>query len=415
MQSPVKDDKDEPVSLRIQTAVYGIGVFNSSLFQIGSVIIPLHAATMNPSPFMFGLVFAAAHILPLFFSIHAGALMDRLGARRVMLACMIASAVLPFFYPAATWIWALVFLQLFLGFAETMGWQGAQTMIGQFMHGKTLYAGRLSFIVRIAQLVAPPLAGLTWDIFGPWAAFSLMGFGAAGGVFCALMLPRHTSETAAGEITASGRRGFGRLMPRMSDYVTAFGLLASPAIALIVLLGSMMHMGNAVQGSFYIAWLNEMGIAGTAIGLLSPAAAIGAAIFSLLTAPLHRHVSGFWIVLVSLWIGVVLICITPMLGTYLLLQIVMFLRHGMNGLAQPLVITLVLRGAGRNNQGKAVGLRGTANRVASIVSPLAMGAIAEVAGLERAFYIVGIAVSIVMAAVAIYLWRNPQIARAAED
>jgi hypothetical protein len=201
----------------------------------------------------------------------------------------------------------------------------------------------------------------------------------------------------------------------MSDYVTAFGLLASPAIALIVLLGSMMHMGNAVQGSFYIAWLNEMGIAGTAIGLLSPAAAIGAAIFSLLTAPLHRHVSGFWIVLVSLWIGVVLICITPLLGTYLLLQIVMFLRHGMNGLAQPLVITLVLRGSGRNNQGKAVGLRGTANRVASIVSPLAMGAIAEVAGLERAFYIVGIAVSIVMAAVAVYLWRNPQVARAAED
>ena len=78
-------ESEGPVSLRVQAAVYGIGVFNTSLFQIGSVIIPLHAATMNPSPFMFGLVFAAAHVLPLFFSIHAGALMDRIGARRVML------------------------------------------------------------------------------------------------------------------------------------------------------------------------------------------------------------------------------------------------------------------------------------------------------------------------------------------
>lgn len=415
MQTPDKAIIDEPVSLRIQTAVYGIGVFNSSLFQIGSVIIPLHAATMNPSPLMFGLVFAAAHILPLFFSIHAGALMDRLGARRVMLVCMIASATLPFLFPAATWIWALVFLQLFLGFAESMGWLGAQTMIGQFMQGKTRYAGRLSFIIRIAQLAAPPIAGATWDLFGPWAAFSLMGVGAAGGVVCALLLPKHVSELAAGELTASGRRGFGRLMPRMSDYVTAFGLLASPAIALVVLLGAMMHMGNAVQGSFYVAWLNDMGIAGTAIGLLSPAAAIGAAIFSLLTAPLNRRVSGFWIVLVSLWVGVILICITPLLTTYFMLQVAMFLRHGMNGLAQPLVITLVLRGSGRNNQGKAVGLRGTANRIASIISPLGMGAIAEVAGLERAFYIVGIAVSIVMAAVAIYLWRNPKVAQAGED
>ena len=93
----------------------------------------------------------------------------------------------------------------------------------------------------------------------------------------------------------------------------------------------------------------------------------------------------------------------------------MFLRSGANGLAQPLVITLVLRGAGRENQGKAIGLRGTANRVASIVSPLAMGAIAEAVGLERSFYVVGALVSVVMIGIAIYLWRNPQIAKAGED
>jgi predicted MFS family arabinose efflux permease len=177
----------------------------------------------------------------------------------------------------------------------------------------------------------------------------------------------------------------------------------------------MMHLGNAVQSSFYVAWLNDMGITGTAIGLLSPAGAIGAAVFSLLTARLTPYISGFWIVLCSLWLGIVMICITPLLGTYFLLQVAMFLRSGINGLAQPLVITLVLRGAGRANQGKAVGLRGTANRTASILSPLAMGAIAEVAGLENAFYIVGVAVSAGMAAIAVYLWRHPEVARSGED
>ena len=406
---------DDPVSIRTQFAVYGIGTFNTSVFQIGAVIIPLHAYTMNPSPCMFGLVFAAAHVLPLLFSIHAGGLMDRLGARRVMLWCTLATALLPLIYPATVWIWALIVLQAFLGFFETLGWLGAQTMIGQYMHGKTLYAGRLSFAIRISQFIAPPMAGVTWDYFGTWPAFILMGIWAAGGYFCALLLPHHPSESGRGEPTMSGRGRFGRLMPRASDYITAFGLLASPAIVLIVILGALMHTGNAVQGSFYVAWLKEMGIAGTAIGLLAPASAIGAAIFSLMTAWLHRYISGFWIVLVSLWLGVVLICITPLLGTYLLLQIAMFLRSGMNGLAQPLVITLVLRGAGRNNQGKAVGLRGTANRVASVISPLAMGAIAELAGLEMAFYIIGIIVSAVMAWLAIYLWRNPAIASEGED
>jgi MFS family permease len=128
-----------------------------------------------------------------------------------------------------------------------------------------------------------------------------------------------------------------------------------------------------------------------------------------------RYIGGLWIALASLWAGVLLVCATPLFGSYLLLQMAMFLRSGANGLAQPLVITLVLRGAGRENQGKAIGLRGTANRIASILSPLAMGAIAEAVGLERSFYVVGALVSVVMIGVAIYLWRRPDVAQAGED
>src|SRR5262249_35642466 len=154
----------------------------------------------------------------------------------------------------------------------------------------------------------------------------------------------------------------------------------SPAVVLIVLLGASMHIGNGVQSSFYVAWLTEMGITGTAIGLLSPAAAIGAALFSLMTTRLMRFMQGMWIVLLSLCTGIMLLCVTPLLGSYFLLPVAMFLRAGANGLAQPLVITLVLRGAGLGNQGKAIGLRGTANRIAAIAAPLAMGALAEAFG-----------------------------------
>jgi len=402
------------VPWRTQIAIYGVGLFTTSVFHVASVVIPLYAHTMNPSPFVFGLVFGAAHLLPLLFSIHAGALMDRLGARRVLLFCTVAAVLLPLVYPLAPGIWALIFLQLFLGLAESMGWLGAQTMIGQYMHGRTTYAGRLSFVIRFGQLVAPPMAGVTWDLAGPWSAFILMSLWASGSVICALMLPEQAVRPVSGAI-GPPLKGLRSLMPRWSDYKLAFGLISAPSVAIIVGLGALMHMGNSVQGSFYVAWLTEMGISGTAIGLLSPAGAIGAAVFSLLTAPLMRYVSGFWIVLLSLWAGILLICITPLLGTYLMLQIAMFLRSGMNGLAQPLVITLVLRGAGRSNQGKAVGLRGTANRLASIVAPLLMGAIGELVGLRYAFYVVGGLTSLAMVCVAIYLLRNPQITRKGED
>lgn len=403
--------KSDEVSWRIQGAVYGLGLFNTSIFQIASVLVPLYAATMNPSPLMFGLVFSAAQLLPLFFSIHAGALMDRLGARRVMLVCTTLGAIVPLLYPAAPWIWALVVLQLLFGLSESMGWLGAQTMIGQYMHGKTHYAGRLSFIIRIGQLGAGPLAGVAWDLGGPWGAFTFMSLWAFGAVACSLFLPAQGADpTGPGEPPT-----LRALLPSAADYITAFRLLRLPAVVLIVLLGALMHVGNAVQGSFYVAWLNDMGLTGTAIGLLSPAAAIAAALFSLVSAPLARIFGGLWVALVSLWMGVLLVCATPLFGTYLLLQIAMFLRSGANGLAQPLVITLVLRGAGRENQGKAIGLRGTANRIASIASPLTMGALAEALGLELAFYVVGAVVSLVMAGIAIYLWRRPDVARAGED
>lgn len=404
------------VPWRIQAAVYGIGLFSTSIFYIASVVVPLYAYTLNPSPFLFGMVFSAPHFLPLFFSIHAGALMDRLGARRVMIACSIFGAIIPVFYPLAGSIYVLILLQMFLGFAESMGWLGAQTMIGQYMRGKTLYAGRLSFFIRLAPLIAPPMAGVVWDLSGPWGAFLLMCLWGSGAIVCALMLPSHLpGATQSPKVTISSQSKLRSLLPNLADYITAFSLLARPAVVIIVLLSALMHLGNSVQGSFYVAWLNEMGLTGTAIGLLSPIAAVAAALFSLVAAPLVKYMSGLWILLISLWFAILLICVTPLLGTYFLLQVAMFLRSGANGLAQPLIITTVLAGAGRENQGKAIGLRATGNRVASIASPLIMGAVAEWFGIKWSFYVIGILVSLGMTAIAIYLWRNPEVARSGEE
>ena len=406
----------EEVPWRIQAAVYGVGLFSTSIYYIGSVIIPLYVYTMNPSPLLFGLMFSVPHLLPLVLSIHGGAMMDRLGARQVMVAIAALGAVVPLLYPVAPTIWVLMLLQMLLGLSESLGWLGAQTMIGQYMQGRTVYAGRLSAVIRISQLAAPPLAGIAWDLSGPWGAFILMSVWASGSIFCALWLP--ALPPGKGEHDVSAPRVQIRmrdLMPKLSDYITAFQLLRSPAVVLIVVLGAMMHVGNAMQGSFYVAWLTEMRITGTSIGLLSAAGAIGAALFSLLTTHLMRYMGGLWIALLSIWAGLLLICITPLLGSYFLLQVAMFLRSGANGLAQPLIISLVLRGAGRSNQGKAVGLRGTANRIASIAAPLAMGVIAEIAGLEASFYIVGVAISAIIAAIAVYLWRRPEMSQAGED
>jgi MFS family permease len=361
---------------------------------------------------LLGMAVGARHVLPLFLSIHAGALMDRLGGRLVMLAFAALGVAVPLLYPAVPWIWALIVFQMLSGLSDSMGWLGAQIMIGQYMKGRTAYAGRLSFVIRFGHLIAPPMVGAAWDLFGPWGAFGCMALWGFGTLACAAALPPLAPGQGAETPRAPVR--LRELLPNPADYLIALRLLAAPAVVVVVALGAMMHVGNGVQSSFYVVWLTDIGIPATAIGTLISVGAVGAAMFSLATARLMRYIPGFWVLLVSLWAGIVLICITPVLGGYIPILIAMFARSGANGLAQPLVITLVLQAAGPTNQGKAVGLRATANRTASILSPILMGALADAAGTRDSFYIVGALVTLVMGGFAIYLWRRPDVARSGE-
>ena len=94
-----------------------------------------------------GFVLGCRPLLSLFISIHAGALMDRIGTRRVLLFIAFLSLTTPFLYPLAPFVWALILIQLVSGTCDSIGWLGAQTLVGQLMRGRTHYAGRLSAIV----------------------------------------------------------------------------------------------------------------------------------------------------------------------------------------------------------------------------------------------------------------------------
>ena len=87
--------------------------------------------------------------------------MDRLGTRRVMLIFAVVNAAVPLLFPALPYIWAAIFLQTLAGLATSMGWMGAQTLIGQIMKGSAVHAGRLSLALRLGHLVGPPMIGFT--------------------------------------------------------------------------------------------------------------------------------------------------------------------------------------------------------------------------------------------------------------
>ncbi|MEE8332219.1 MAG: MFS transporter [Alphaproteobacteria bacterium] len=375
--------------LRHQCAVYGIGLFATSMYHMSVTIVPLFVRDMALTPLMLGFVLGCRPILPLFLSIHAGSLMDRIGGRRVMVFFALIGLITPILYPVMPFVWAVIVLQLLSGLADSMGWLGAQTLVGQLMKGRTRYAGRLSFIIRIGHLVGPPMVGATWDLVGPWGAFSLISLWGFGVLASALMIPALPANSPESPTPPRERLGLRDLLPNPADYVSAFRLLAIPAVAITVLIGMMTHVGNNIQSTFYVVWLDQIGISGTLIGVLVSISAVGAALGSLVAAKLARYIRPYWLLWSTVFIALMLIAITPLLGTYVLLAIVLSLRSTATGIHQPVVISLMLRTAGSVSHGKAIGLRGTMNRITSICAPMLMGAIAEVVGLEIAFYMIG--------------------------
>jgi MFS family permease len=345
------------------------------------------------------------------FSIHGGALMDRLGTRRVMLACATISICVPLLYPALPFLPALIALQLVSGFTVIMVWVGAQTLIGQLMRGEPTYAGRLSFATRIGVFGGPPLVGIVWDVGGAWGAFAFMTFWACGGLAATLFLPVPPPKDGA-EHTPPQRTTLRELLPDVKDYIAAAKLLVIPAIALAILVSVIRHSAVAVQGSFYVMWVHDMGITGTAIGTLFSVTGACGGLAALFLGRLARIVPHFWLLVLSVAGCVVTICITPLLGTYIALLLVIGLRGVFTGIAQSMEISVMAQYAGAGSQGKGAALRITAGRCAAFFLPVLMGGVVEIFGLEKSFYVTGV---VLVAILALIAWRTYGPVKRAED
>ena len=402
-----ENTRSDSVPWRLQIAVYGIGLFSTSMFYMSAIVVPLWIASIEQSVFLIGVALGARHFLPLFLSIHGGVLMDRLGGRRVMVFFAAIGVAVPLLFPVMPIIWAALVLQMISGLVDAMGWLGAQTLIGQHMKGSTVYTGRLSYTCRAGHLIAPPAIGWVWDVGGPIWGFVGLSLWCVGTLLCSLALPAARNPASPDSDDPPPRVRVADVMPRVSDYVGAFRLVAVPAIALVVMCSMMTHVGASVHSTFYVVYLGDQGINGTQIGLLLSASSVAAAGGALIASWTARRIRPYWLMLGAILTSILAVAVTPLLGLFVLLVVASAVRGASNGLTQPMVISTVLRAVEPEKRGSAAGIRATFNRVASIVSPILMGAVAELTGIVNAFYFVGAMAIVLIGLLAIHVARSP--------
>jgi predicted MFS family arabinose efflux permease len=181
------------------------------------------------------------------------------------------------------------------------------------------------------------------------------------------------------------------MLPRLSDYVSCFALLALPAVATTMAIIFLRTATNGVQFSLYVVYLGGIGLTGTTIGLLFSAVEICSGLGSLFAGRAMRLGDPQKTMLSGTVVSILLICVTPFLGgIYALLMAAQVARGWLQGLVQPMMFSVQAKAVGPYRQGAVVGLRQTMNRLAAIIIPPIMGAIADGWGTTTSFVVLGV-------------------------
>ncbi len=373
--------------------MYGAAAFSNTMPNMGWVIIPLWLLLQGVPDWLIGITIGCRHIGPMLLAIHGGAVIDRLGARRIMIFLATVGAVAPLLYPVTPFIWAIIVLQLITGLVDSLGWVGAQTLVSRVMKGDATYTSRMSFCTRLGLLIGPALSGVALDHLGPWGGFGLIGIWSAGILVSVLILPPDIDRQAAEKTEDQNSRLSTRVfLPCPSDYIAAFKLLVLPTICFVMAMSLLRHLGGGIQASFYGVHLKDIGISATTIGLLISANGAFGLVGSLSAAPLQRLFRTHILLLFLVTGSIFFVAITPLLSDQVTWLV---LASGARGWAMAaslvFLISMIARYTEENMQGKAMGLRVTLNQMTWFAVPIVMGFVAETFGRELSFYVIGVA------------------------
>jgi predicted MFS family arabinose efflux permease len=375
------------VSRRIAWSAYASGFFCDSYTELFTLIVPLWAVHLGMTPLEIGILVGARAFLPFFLAIHGGVLIDKFGTRRVMIIVSAACLVLPPLFLVTPWFAVMMLLQTAGGLAGTWAWVGCQAQAIHVSNADTAFVSRWAFFARIGAMSGPVVLGVSWDVLGPAPSFMIAGLWGGAFLVTSLLIPETTGPVGTGDKKPVRMSD---LVPRLSDYIGAFAMMAIPAVTLVVAASFIRAASANIQNSFYVVYLQEIDLSGSLIGTLIALTQISAGVGTLTGGWIERLLKPQNALLVTVFFSVVFITITPLLGgIFILLALAVVARGFFQGVSQPIMFTYLSRAVGVAEQATSIGLRTSVNRLAVLVLPVLMGAVAQIWGVGPSFLVIG--------------------------
>lgn len=264
---------------------------------------------LTNSAFLLGLVSAMQFAPMLFFSLHAGAWIDRLPKRRIIIATQVTFMILAFtlsFLVGTGTIkyWMLLVMAFILGVANTVDVPARQSFVIELVGREHLTNAIAlnSAIFNAARLVGPAIAGVIMGLWGPMWCFLINGISFVGVLAILLFIkaiPRgQETKTKQGAIWPEIKEGLSyiRRTPQILLTMLMVGFLSTVAMNFNVLVPVLAKLELKEEALGFGLLMSALGF-GALIGALTVAVrsgsgpqprllftgALGLCIFSIMT------------------------------------------------------------------------------------------------------------------------------------
>lgn len=387
-------------------------------------LVPLFGLSLGASPAVIGLLVSAGFVLPLFGALAAGSLVDRRGARPLIIVGALGMTAAPLVVVALPSLFGVAVAQLGLGLAHLVVIVAAQTLVASLGGGRAREKnfGWYTMFVSAGQLVGPLLAGVLVDSAGFGVAFAVAAGVSALGAGCSLLLPpafvskefvSPENDNVAAE-TLGGDEGSSvdETEAETSGGAGVLELLRRPGVRVALSVSAAVLFSLSVYQAFFPAYLDALAFSATVVGGLLSLRALASLLVRPFTARVMalfaRRLQGLKVMLLLIAVG---LSLTGLIDTLLLLGLLAVIVGVGVGIAQPISMVTVVDHVDAHIWGFALGLRLTGNRLAQVLGPVLLGVSAEVLGFDGMFLLAG---GVLVVAIGLLQWWGPAFNRAEE-
>lgn len=345
------------------------------------LMIGYRALALGADPIFLG-VLASTFALPaLLAALPAGRIADRCGGTGMAFAGLLSAAASTACLFVFQGLQVLLFASAFIGFGHLLVMVGQQTFVAHVStKGSTDSAfGTLTAAASIGQLIGPPAVTVAASLGSGGAAPDTDQGLLVCMAFSLLATPAYYFLRRTDASLRQERQVVSAVQGRVHSVLKTPGLWRSLTVSGAIL------VTVDLMYAFVPVWATEQGISATAVGLLL---AIRAAVSVLSRLGLTRLITRFGrktLLIVSMTAAFAGLLALPLVGLYGAIAVMVGLGLGL-GIPQPLTMSWVISITRASHHGTALGLRMTANRLAQISIPIAVGATAAPLGMAGIFW-----------------------------